>query len=163
MNGLCSQLAASLVAVLISLTSAAEVKETVRLVITGGTLHEAVTAEDAELLAESNVYRGTFIGTLATEPERSWPRFLVVFDVQTLRGVKSHAYAVYYTTNEATGDAFVYLPGEHDALYRSNISTILRDGRDGHWHSASPSWARALDAAIGRVEASRGLAQPPRP
>lgn len=151
MNSIHSQLAASLAAVLINLASAAEVKETVRLVLSGGDLQTAVTVEDAGLLAESNVYRGSFIGAPATEPDRSWPRYLVVFDVQTLHGVKSHAYAVYLTTNEATGNAFVYLPGEHDAFYRSNISTILREGRDGHWHEASPAWARGLNAAIGRA------------
>lgn len=126
-----------------------DVKETVRLTISGESLSGDLIVEDRTLLDQSNVYRGSFIGAPAADADPRWPRYRVAFDVQTLDGVKRNAYVVYLAADPATGHGLVYLPGEGDAEYRANISTILRTGRDGAWHHATPAWARAL-TSIGR-------------
>lgn len=130
--------------------SPADVKETVRLVLTGGDLRQPITVDDPALMAESNVYRGAFLDGPAGIPDPRLARYRVAFDLQTLHGVKHEAYVVWYVTSPDTGEAFVYLPGDGDIEYRSNIASIIRDGRDGTWHRASPAFARGIDAIVAR-------------
>lgn len=125
-----------------------DVKETVRLTISGESLAGDLIVEDRALLDQSNVYRGSFIGAPAADGDPRWPRYRVAFDVQTLDGTKRDAYVVYLAVDPATRNGLVYLPGEGDAEYRANISTILRTGRDGAWHHATPAWARALESIV---------------
>jgi len=122
---------------------APEIKSTTRLtVIRGGSDLIEITAP--EVLALSNVYAGQFIGAPAESPDSRLARHTIIFDIQTMQGVKQGAYAVQYVFDDSTGDAFVYLPGRGDASFRSNISTIIRDGKDGHWHRASAEWATSI-------------------
>jgi hypothetical protein len=96
------------------------------------------------VLALSNVFAGTFIGTPTLEAGSEWPRYKVAFDVQARDGVKIEAYVVQYSKNRWTGEGFLYLPGRGDDPYWRNVSTILRDGQDGNGttrqrHGAQPS------------------------
>jgi hypothetical protein len=124
------------------------IKETAKLTISALVLPRAIEVVDPPLLALSNVFAGTFIGTPATEPDPSWTRYTIAFDVQTLRGVKQAAYVIYYSTNRSTGEGFIYLPGRGDGPYRRNISTILRDGQDGRWHRTTEAWSAAINARL---------------
>ena len=112
------------------------------LTISGPGLTQPIVVIDPQILTLSNVYAGTFIGTLASEPDKASLRYTVTFDVQTRDGVKKGAYVVTYSKNRWTGEGFVYLPGRGDESYRRNIGTILRDGQDGRWHQASEAWSR---------------------
>jgi hypothetical protein len=62
--------------------------------------------------------------------------------------VKPAAYVVTYSKNRWTGEGFIYLPGRSEDAYRRNISTIIRDGQDGHWHHASQAWSAAIGARV---------------
>lgn len=128
-------------------TDAPEIKSTTKLTIfaDGRGLIE-ITAP--EVLSLSHVFAGQFIGAPAESPDSNFTRFTVVFDIQTMGGVKHGAYAVQYVFDDSTGEAFVYLPGRGDASFRSNISTIIRDGQDGRWHRASAEWAAAIHAYL---------------
>ncbi len=123
-------------------------KDTVKLTVSAAALRQPIEIVDPAVLKISNIYGGEFIGATAAEPDRDWPRYTVVFDLQTLDGVKSPAYTVTYSRNRWTGEGFVYLPGHGDAAYARNGSTILRDGADGRWHHASAAWAEALNARV---------------
>jgi hypothetical protein len=54
-------------------------------------------------------------------------------------------YVVLYVKDARTGQGFVYLPGRGEEGYWLNVGTILRDGQDGTWQVASPSWANAMN------------------
>lgn len=133
--------------VMLAAADAPEIKSTTKLTIfaDGRGLIEIIAPE---VLAQSNVFAGQFIGAPAENPSSSFTRYTVVFDIQTLSGVKPEAYTVQYVFDESTGEAFVYLPGRGDASYRRNVSTILRDGQDGRWHRASAEWAASIHAYL---------------
>jgi hypothetical protein len=127
--------------------SAPELKSTTKLTIIAdarGLLE--ITAP--EVLALSHVFAGQFIGAPAESPDSNFARYTVIFDIQTLGGVKHGAYAVQYVFDDSTGEAFVYLPGRGEPAYRSNASTMIRDGQDGRWHRASAEWAALIRAYL---------------
>jgi hypothetical protein len=124
-----------------------EIKSTTKLTIiadAGGLVE--ITAPD--VLALSHVYAGQFLGAPTEGPDSSFARHTLVFDIQTLGGVKHGAYAVQYVFDDSTGEAFVYLPGPGEAAYWRNLSTIIRDGQDGRWHRAHAEWAALLRAYL---------------
>jgi hypothetical protein len=129
------------------LLHAALPKETVKLTISGPGLPQSIEVTDPFALALASVFSGEFIGTPATEPDPSWPRYAVAFDVQTLDRVKM-AYVVSYSRSRWTGEGFIYLPGRGENWYRLNISTIIRDGQDGRWHHAPAAWSHAINAHL---------------
>lgn len=121
---------------------------TVKLTITGTTLTQPLELTDPVLLASSNVFEGSFLGTQRIQPDPSLPRYRVSFHVQPPRWMKRDVevkYVVLYAKNAQTGEGFIYLPARDEDGYRLNIGTILRDGRDGTWQAASPTWANALN------------------
>ena len=128
--------------VLAAAANAPEIKSTTRLTIIKAAGLVEITAP--EVLALSHVYAGTFIGAPTAAPDSVFGRHTVVFDIQTQHGVKHGAYSVQFVFDDSTGDAFVYLPGRGEPAYRSNTSTMIRDGQDGRWHRASVDWAGAL-------------------
>ena len=126
-----------------SIAAAPAIKATTKLTIQAvGKPRVEITRQD--LLQSSNVFAGQFIGTLAATPSSALTRYMVSFDVQTNSGVKRGAYVVHYVFDDASGEAFLYLPGRGEVGYRRNLSTIIRDGQDGRWHHADASWASSL-------------------
>jgi hypothetical protein len=126
----------------------AMIKETVRLTLSGAGIARPLEVTDRQVLALSNVFAGTFIGAPAGEPDAAWPRYAVIFDVQTRDGVKSPAYSLDYSKNRWTGEGFIHLPGRGDDRYRINIGTIMRGMQDGAWHRASDEWSRAINPLL---------------
>ena len=134
-------------------------KMTVKLVVNGPGLRDNVEITDPPAIA-ANIYGGNFMTTATTEPDKTWPRYRIVFYLNKGgRGVVA-AYAVVYVRNPKTGEGFVYLPGRGDADYRLNISSIIRDGsaspglqpaRDGQWQCAETSWSAAVNAQLPRL------------
>jgi len=142
-----------LVALLVALGTVASpqavgIKETAKLTISGPGLRRPVEIRDPAVLALSNVFGGSFIGSAAAAPEETWPRYTVVFDVQHRNGVEAAAYVVHYVRDAATGEGFIYLPGRGDPRYRRNVHTILRTYQDGTWRHASRAWSQAIAARL---------------
>jgi len=123
---------------------AAEIKSTTKLTVIAPNASQLIEVTDADVLRLSHVYAGNFIGPEASEPDATLTRYTITFDIQTLDGVKTGAYAVQYCVNQPTGEGFLYLPGKGDSQYRRNISTILRDEQDGTWRRASDEWSAAI-------------------
>ena len=137
------------IVVLLIQVRAADIKETVRLTITGPTLTAPLLISDAPVLKLSNVFAGTFIGGGASAPlDDTAKRFQIVFDIQTATGIKPDAYTVTFVTSRWTDETLIYLPGRGDTAYRRNISTILREGQDGHWHHANQAWGDSIRSRI---------------
>ncbi len=126
--------------------NAPEIKATTRLTVIASAGLVEIT--EPEVLAQSHVFAGNFIGSPAESPDPAFARHTVIFDIQTQRGIKHGAYAVHLVFDDATGAAFVYLPGRGEPAYRSNASTMIRDGQDGRWHHASTEWAAAIHARL---------------
>ena len=126
----------------------AQIKETVRLTVSGSAIAQPLEIKDRRLLALSNVFAGSFIGAPAGEPDPVWPRYTVTFDIQTGNGVRTPGYTIDYVKSRWTGEGFIYLPGRGTDRYRINIFTILRDGMDGAWHRASDAWSAAINSYL---------------
>jgi hypothetical protein len=124
------------------------IKETAKITITSTLLAQPIEIIDPTVLGLSNVFAGAFIGEQVAPPDVAGPHYTIVFDIQTLNGVKTAAYMVAYSKNRWTGERFIYLPGPGDASYRRNISTILRDGQDGTWHRAAEAWGIVIDSHL---------------
>lgn len=122
------------------------IKETVRLTVTSAGVAPLVIT-DGPILVRGNVFVGRFIGELTGPPDPSHPLHRLSFDVQGMDAIKAEAYVVYYAKGDLD-DGYVYLPGPGAPEYRRNISTIIRDGHDGAWHRADPTWARELNAVL---------------
>jgi hypothetical protein len=142
MRTLLSTVAALLV--LVTISFAAEIKSTTKLTIIAPGASRLIEITDANVLRLSHVFIGDFIGQPTDTPNPSLTRYTITFDVQTLDGVKTAAYAVQYCVDDSTGLGFLYLPGRGDPQHQRNISTILREGQDGTWRRASPEWSAAI-------------------
>jgi hypothetical protein len=87
--------AAVIIAAVANSSHAAEIKETTKLTLSGPGLSQPIEVTDDRVLALSNVFSGTFIGTPAYEkPDAASPRYTIAFDVQWREGVKVAAPAV---------------------------------------------------------------------
>jgi hypothetical protein len=123
---------------------------TVRLVITGEGLTNPITVTHASVLADSNVFGDAFFGRIANSHsiDPTWPKYVVSFFVEMPawmhKGVQKK-YVVYYAKHPRTDEGFVYLPAHGEEWYGLNVSTILRNGLEGHWLHASKAWAKALN------------------
>ena len=129
---------------------APEIKSTTKITVSATRLESPIEITDTGLLALSNVFAGNFLGSPAPAPRAELTRYTLSFDIQTLNGVKEAAYVVQYCVDEQTGEGFVYLPGRGEPSHDRNISTILRQGQDGHWHRASEQWSVAISGYVRR-------------
>ena len=57
-------------------------------------------------------------------------------------------YVVTFVHDPKSGRGFVYLPGRGEDGWKMNVSTILREGQDGHWHHAEREWSYAIAAVL---------------
>ena len=127
---------------------------TVRLDISGGALTRPLVITEQAILNLSGVYQGIFLGPVTKVIEPSWPRYVVTFVVEpqiftpALPAGTQRTYVAYYARNPETDEGFVYLPGRGEDGYRTNIGMIIRDGHDGRWHQAFPTWAELLNAHL---------------
>ena len=66
-----------------------------------------------------------------------WPGRSSNYDRGQLRMI----YEFSYVPGTDVDPGYVYLPARGEEFHEINISTIIRDGLDGHWIHASRSWA----------------------
>ena len=131
---------------LITASSALEAKgETVKLAITGPGLTVPVEIVERGIIDQSNVWEGSFIGErIEDAPQVSLPLYTVTFDVQLpewqREGVRG-MYTVSVARDARGGGLLLYLPGRGEPGYGLNVSTMLRDTQDGHWHRPPAAWA----------------------
>jgi hypothetical protein len=120
--------------------------------VTGGDLSRPISITNTGLLQLSHVYAGQFLGDRVDAVDAQWPRYEVklVFEPEVPSAVdesrrKERTYLLHYSLNWQTGEGYVYLPGPGEPGYRDNISVIVRNGDDGHWHRATATWSSLLN------------------
>lgn len=120
---------------------------TVKLTVSGGSLQRPVDVSSQPALV--HVWSDDFIGAPTGQPGAELPRYQVAFHVRP-NGTREPRvmYVVTYVHDPVSGEAFIYLPGRGEEHYALNVSTILREGRDGRWHRAVPAWAQALNRSL---------------
>jgi hypothetical protein len=131
---------------------------TVELSITGPGLNAPIHTSDPDAI-DASVWGGNFAdwgaGSVA-EPIEALPRFLVHFWVQLPRSGGVHLmYVVGFVWDPSTERGIVYLPGPRDEWYRTNTSSIWREGKDGHWFHATEVWGKALERVLRDVRTQR--------
>lgn len=131
---------------------------TVRIDITAVASTKVVAVTDRNVLDRSHVYVGAFLGPVTDrriDPE--WPRYVITLVVEPGTPMPALAptgvfkpYVMHYAIDPATGEGFLYLPGRGEEGYRLNTNLIIRDGSDGRWHRAEPTWAGLLNGYLPR-------------
>ena len=118
---------------------------TVKLTITGPGIAAPVEIVERGIVDQSNVWEGSFIGErLEAAPQVTLPLYTVTFDVQLpewQRAGVRRMYTVSVARDPRGGGLLLYLPGRGEPGYGLNVSTMLRDTQDGHWHRPPAAWA----------------------
>jgi hypothetical protein len=137
---------------------------TLKIVIRGADLTDAIEIRDRKTLADFEVWSGagtysnepgfdptapSFIidwseGSIA-EPSRALPRYEVLFYAD--RHNERLVYAVLYAFDPISGEGYVYLPGKKDQSYRLNVHTIIRRV-EGKWFHAWAKWDNVAEQLI---------------
>ncbi len=81
------------------------------------------------------------------EPAADALRYTVYFWVD-IRGAPTIMYVIDYLPAFENRDALVCLQGPKDKWYRTNTSSIVRDGFDGHCFDANKDWSQAIDRVV---------------
>ncbi len=130
--------------VLLSLFTSVQAKGIPSLVVIKGTgLQHPIEITDRQTLNEFSPWSGQFIDWkrgVVPAPTDQKPQFEVLIYMKSTRGDLRLIYTVMYCPKPDNRTGYIYLPGTDDPRYRTNVSTILRDGDDGKWHLANPAW-----------------------
>jgi hypothetical protein len=123
-----------------------------RITISGGGLAEPIIVADQETLRLSNPWFGRIANWSAdvAPPPDNHPAYEITLYAR-LRGPEvKPIYQLRYVKGDRNTPGAVYLPGRGEAWYSQNVSTIYREGHDGHWHVATPAWETAVLRALDR-------------
>jgi len=130
---------------------------TVRIDIKAAASTSVVAVNHPDLLDRSHVYAGAFLGPVTDPIDPAWPRYVITLVVEPRTPMPALAptgvfkpYVMHYAIDPTTHEGFLYLPGRGEDGYRLNTNLIIRDGDDGRWHRADPTWAGLLNAYLPR-------------
>jgi len=124
---------------------------TCKIVIEGGSLHQPLEITDPKILDLSNVWMGRFIDSdhdPVTEPPRGIGPYEISFYVKFGENDIRKKYVLYYHPRSGSQPGYIYLPGRGDTWQYLNWSTIMREGDDGKWHYALPTWESLVKPLI---------------
>jgi hypothetical protein len=144
-----------LLACVVAGVSVAAKGTTVKLVISGGHLDSPVDITGKDVVF-ANPWGDGFVADWKSipPPPTTSPRYEVSFYEELgPRNVKM-MYIVEYS-RDVHGRGAIYLPGHGDPRYRLNVSTILRDEKDGQWFPASDEWDRIVGSHLPRISSAR--------
>ena len=139
------------IALLLPVSAMAKAR-TVQLSITGPGLSEPIHTTAPSAISAS-VWGGNFIeldGGPVPEPDISLPRYYIHFWVEASSWQEAPAdsvqmkYVVWYVWEPIEERAFLYLPGQSDTWYRTNVRSIFRSGNEGNWFFASDMWGQVI-------------------
>ena len=130
---------------------------TVKIVISGGALTNAIEITEQRILDISGVWGGEFLdrskGT-AQETPRGFQRYEVSFYVEIADNKMTKMYVLYFYPNPAKEQGYIYLPGKGETWYSLNVG-FIRGEQDGKWNYASPAWEDSIKSMIAGAEAAQ--------
>jgi len=107
---------------------------------------------DREVLTLSNPWFGKFADWSRSIDGR--PQGAPVYDVTLYARLRAAELTPIYQCRYARRFEFPAWPRvssrKRRALYRQNVSVILRNGHDGRWKLAVPTWEAGIKGALGR-------------
>jgi hypothetical protein len=130
---------------------------TAKITISGGALTSEIEITDSRILDLSSAWGGRFLDSSARSaiaPPQVGPTYEVWFYIKSADNGVQRRYVLYYSPSEYSKKGLIYLPGKGQPWYRLNVSAILRDGNDGKWNYASPSWEELIKPVITQAEAA---------
>lgn len=131
-----------------------------QITITGPGLANPVVITDPQALAPFSPWSDQFFDPrheILGRPSNDKSLYQVTIFEKDETGQLQRMYAFRYAPG---APGAIYLPGRGEAGYVENVSTILRDGLDGHWVRASQGWDSLMQqalAASGRTGAFSSL------
>lgn len=138
------------VAIVISAVAGVGAKgPTIKLTVSGGNLRSPIEVTSKPALV--HVWSDDFIAAPSAQPPAELLRYQVAFHVLP-KGTREPQvlYVITYARDPVSGEGFIYLPGPGEAYHSLNVSTMLREEKDGRWHRATPAWAQALNHSLPR-------------
>lgn len=86
------------------------------------------------------------------EPAKQLPRIQATFRITHPTTQEHREYVVFHVRDPATGQGFVYVPGNGNPFYDTNIHTLRRGEYDGRWYRATAEWTQRVQTAIAAGE-----------
>jgi hypothetical protein len=131
-----------------------------KLFICGGKLSQPVEVTDSKLLQLSNPWFGAFIQAWdevhherTAGPPKTAPRYEISFySTFSSKEPARIIYVAYYAFDPAAKRGFIYLPGNQEQWYYTNVGSIGRPNQDGRWNLANPFWCDQVNSIISRSE-----------
>ena len=130
---------------------------TARITITGGKLTRPVVITDNEVLQVSPAWSSAFLD-LSRPPLEEVPKVSSTYEVTLYSEIGPNdirkTCVFFYIPGFSAAQGLIYLPG-NGTLWALNAGTIIRQGRDGKWSYASPSWEALITPFIVSGEGGR--------
>jgi hypothetical protein len=129
--------------------------ETVKITVSGGGLAATISVTDAHILDLSHAWGDSFLDTsrppINQPPKGRWPYEVSLYSLLGENDVRKTCVLYYYPSN-SKDPGLVYLPSSRSAVWALNVGTVLRQGHDGKWNYASPSWDSLMKSKIAEAE-----------
>jgi len=151
--------------------------QTSKITISGADLKAPIEISDSSVLLKFNVWSG--VGTFSTSSGVTrqgdtgfiidWPLGVVTQKPKALTRYQVSFYAkfpqerlvyvVFYEYDPANDKGYVYLPGNADEWYRTNVGSISR-GVEGQWFFSNEEWERIVRPIITKAKVGGVTAVP---
>ena len=141
--------------------------KTVRVVIAGGDLAKPVEISDPNTLVDFQVWTGpgtssnqaqAFIVDWSRGAIKELPSGLTRYEISFYVNESQEriAYIVLYAFDPSTRRGYVYIPGNRDPQFQSNVATIWR-GVEGNWFHAWAAWDNVAAPLISKARVSAAV------
>jgi hypothetical protein len=121
-----------------------------KIVVSGPGLEKPQTVTDGELLKLANPWFGHFAdwGKVLPAGSAGHQGYEVVLYARLDEDELKPVYRSWYLPSQGGQSGQIYLPGKGEPAYQRNVSSILREGNDGHWQAATPEWESGIKRVL---------------
>jgi DNA-binding beta-propeller fold protein YncE len=137
--------------------------DTVRVMIAGGGLTSPIQITETKILESSHAWGGEFLDAsrppLAEAPKLASPYEVTLYSRIADNDIRKTC-VFFYSLGSSGAAGVIYLP-DKGQIWTLNSGTIIREGRDGKWSYASPTWEALVKPLIANAERGPALAAAP--
>lgn len=135
---------------------------TVRISVDGGGLTSPIDITDGELLDRTSAWGSEFLDR-SNSPLKRAPAADDTYEVSLYSQFADNhirkTCVFYYRPGTSAGAGAIYLPGS-GVLSILNFGTVIREGLDGNWSHANPTWEALLKARIAAGRRGQSVVSP---